>query len=59
MVPHRISPLTWWEVAEVNDESYSYELLFHLETCNPRSIEYLDPKYPFPDPEGTTGPDRS
>ena len=38
MVPHRISPLTWWEVAEVNDESYSYELLFHLETCNPLPV---------------------
>ena len=22
-------------MAEVNDESYAYELLFHLETCNP------------------------
>jgi len=32
----RVSPWTWWEVAEVNDESYEYELLFHLETCHPR-----------------------
>lgn len=34
----RVSPWTWWEVAEVNDESYSYELLFHLETCNPLPV---------------------
>jgi len=34
----RVSPWTWWEVAEVNDESYEYELLFHLETCNPLPV---------------------
>jgi len=34
----RVSPLTWWEVAEVDDESYAYELLYHLETCHPRSV---------------------
>lgn len=31
----RVSPLTWWEVADVDDESYAYELLYHLETCHP------------------------
>jgi len=56
----RISPLQWWEVGEVDDESYGYELLYHLETCHPRSIEseVMDPKYLSPDPEGTTRPDR-
>ena len=34
----RVSPWTWWEVAEVNDESYPYELLYHLEACNPLSV---------------------
>ena len=37
----RVSPLTWWEVAEVDDESYGYELLFKTLTCHPRSV--LDP----------------
>jgi len=32
----RVSPLTWWEVAEVDDESYAYELLFKTWTCHPR-----------------------
>jgi hypothetical protein len=35
----RVSPWTWWEVAEVNDESYCYELLFHLDTCNPLPVD--------------------
>ena len=38
----RISPLTWWEVAEVDDESYGYELLFKTSSCHPRPV--LDPE---------------
>jgi len=33
-----MSPLTWWEVADVDDESYGYELLFKTWTCHPRSV---------------------
>ena len=39
---NRISPLTWWEVAEVDDESYGYELLFKTLTCHPRNVDESD-----------------
>jgi hypothetical protein len=34
----RISPGIWWEVVEVDDESYAYELLYHLASCHPRPV---------------------
>jgi hypothetical protein len=40
----RISPSTWWEVIEVDDESYAYELLYHLPTCHPRAVRRSDPR---------------
>lgn len=33
----RVSPTQWWEVAEVDNESYAYELLFKTWTCHPRT----------------------
>lgn len=33
----RVSPLEWFEVAEVDDESYGYDLLYRLSTCHPSS----------------------
>ncbi len=39
----RVSPWTWWEVAEVDDESYAYELLFKTWTCHPHPASPVGP----------------
>lgn len=38
----RVSPNSWWEVIEVDDESYEKELLYDLPSCHPRAVERGD-----------------
>lgn len=49
----RTSFSTWFEIAEVDDESYGYELLYKTGTCNPRPVPAsLEPYYPFSEARG-------
>lgn len=49
----RTSFSVWWQIAEVDDESYGYELLYKTGTCNPRAVPTSpEPYYPFSDAPG-------
>lgn len=38
MLAGKTSQATWFEIVEVDDESYGYELLYHLPMCHPRVV---------------------